>query len=191
MNLPRKFIRPINNKYVNFIKLCYNRNVQMHVNILYQNKINLYNCHLPEQTALIFKWYNLSWKVLISQSTLIKHCNTNQPHCNITQCHTKSVCTLYETDAVWLWLCIKHPSHEEQRSSIIMHVRRMIDCPGHTNSYIKQQLATRWAQPLIVSDTNHFVLCWLPGTSSRRSVFKTLNLKPNLYTNITCHSYSP
>jgi hypothetical protein len=81
-----------------------------------------------------------------------------------------------------LWLCIKHPSHQEQRSSIIMHVHRMIDCPGHNDSYIKQQLATRWEQPLPISDTNHFVLCWLPSTSSRSSVSKTLNLNPTWHT---------
>lgn len=42
-----------------------------------------------------------------------------------------------------LWLCTQHPSREEQRSTIIMHLHTMTDCPDHIDSYIIQQLATR------------------------------------------------
>jgi hypothetical protein len=102
INLPHKFITPINNKFVNFVLLFYSIYVQMHANILYQNKIKMYNCYPPEWTALIFKWYHLSWKLIIFQSIPIKDCNTDPPHCKATQCHTKSVSTSYGTDAFWL-----------------------------------------------------------------------------------------
>jgi len=117
--------------------------MQMHVNIPYQKKITPHNYYPPEQTRFISELYHLSLKITIYQSILI--INVTQIHYTVIHLSVTLNQSVHCTERTPsdLMLCTQHPSHEEQSSHIIMHLHRMIDCPDHTDSYIKQQLATR------------------------------------------------
>jgi hypothetical protein len=127
---------------LNFILLFSIIHVQTDVNILCLTKICSTTVILPVKQVSFTKHtiYLENYYILVHpDQELSKHRSTA---CNTSVTLNQSAHCVKQMPSD-LWLCTQHPSREEQRSTIIMHLHTMTDCPDHIDSYIKQQLATR------------------------------------------------